>query len=106
MADETGGCAGAATGRFRGNAARRGALTRIVLMAGEASRIAGITMTQEYSLHNLTRRMRAWTREYGTGARAAEDAGALGGRSWRRRLVAPDRLWRRGPLNRRSRVAC
>jgi acyl-CoA dehydrogenase len=34
-------------------------------------------MTQEYSLHHLTRRMWAWTREYGTGARAAEDAGAL-----------------------------
>ena len=34
-------------------------------------------MTQEYSLHHLTRRMWAWTREYGTGGQAAEDAGAL-----------------------------
>jgi acyl-CoA dehydrogenase len=34
-------------------------------------------MTQEYSLHHLTRRMWAWTREYGTGAQAAEDVGAL-----------------------------
>ena len=34
-------------------------------------------MTQEYSLHHLTRRMWAWTREYGTGAQAAENVGAL-----------------------------
>jgi len=34
-------------------------------------------MTQEYPLHNLTRRLWAWTREYGTGAQAADDVGAL-----------------------------
>jgi acyl-CoA dehydrogenase len=33
--------------------------------------------TQEYPLHNLTRRMWAWTREYGTGARSADEAGAI-----------------------------
>jgi acyl-CoA dehydrogenase len=34
-------------------------------------------MTQEYPLHNLTRRLWAWTREYGTGAQAADQVGAL-----------------------------
>jgi acyl-CoA dehydrogenase len=34
-------------------------------------------MTHEYPLHHVTRRMWAWTREYGTGAQAAEDVGAL-----------------------------
>ncbi|HEY1698198.1 MAG TPA: acyl-CoA dehydrogenase family protein [Trebonia sp.] len=33
--------------------------------------------TQEYPLHNLTRRMWAWTREYGTGARSADEVGGL-----------------------------
>jgi acyl-CoA dehydrogenase len=34
-------------------------------------------MTQEYPLQYLTRRMWAWTREYGTGAQAADEVGAL-----------------------------
>ncbi|WP_395106237.1 acyl-CoA dehydrogenase family protein [Actinomadura sp. SCN-SB] len=34
-------------------------------------------VTQEYPLHHLTRRMWAWTREYGTGARSADEVGAL-----------------------------
>jgi acyl-CoA dehydrogenase len=34
-------------------------------------------MTQEYPLHHLTRRMWAWTRDYGTGAQAAEEVGAI-----------------------------
>jgi len=34
-------------------------------------------MTQEYPLHNLTRRLWAWTREYGTGAQSAGELGAL-----------------------------
>jgi acyl-CoA dehydrogenase len=34
-------------------------------------------MTQEYPLHHLTRRMWAWAREYGTGAQAADEVGAL-----------------------------
>jgi acyl-CoA dehydrogenase len=34
-------------------------------------------MTQEYPLHHVTRRMWAWTREYGTGAQAADKVGAL-----------------------------
>jgi acyl-CoA dehydrogenase len=33
-------------------------------------------MTQEYPLHNLTRRLWSWTREYGTGAQAAISLGA------------------------------
>jgi acyl-CoA dehydrogenase len=34
-------------------------------------------MTQEYPLHNLTRRMWAWTREWGTGAQSADELGAI-----------------------------
>jgi len=34
-------------------------------------------MTQEYPLHNLTRRLWAWTREYGTGTQSADELGAL-----------------------------
>jgi len=34
-------------------------------------------MTQEYPLHTLTRRLWAWTREYGTGAQAADEVGTL-----------------------------
>jgi acyl-CoA dehydrogenase len=34
-------------------------------------------MTREYPLHNLTRRLWAWTREYGTGAQSADELGAL-----------------------------
>jgi acyl-CoA dehydrogenase len=34
-------------------------------------------MTQEYPLHHLTRRLWAWTREYGTGAQSADELGAL-----------------------------
>jgi acyl-CoA dehydrogenase len=34
-------------------------------------------MTQEYPLHNLTRRLWAWTREYGTGPQSADELGAL-----------------------------
>ena len=34
-------------------------------------------MTQEYPLHNLTRRLWAWTREYGTGPQSAGELGAL-----------------------------
>jgi acyl-CoA dehydrogenase len=34
-------------------------------------------MTQEYPLHNLTRRLWAWTREYGTGAQSADELGAF-----------------------------
>jgi len=34
-------------------------------------------MTQEYPLHNLTRRLWAWTREYGTGTQAADELGAI-----------------------------
>jgi acyl-CoA dehydrogenase len=44
-------------------------------------------MTQEYPLHFLTRRLWAWTREYGTGAQSADELGAI---------VAPagaDALW-------------
>ena len=33
--------------------------------------------TQEYPLHTFTRRLWAWTREYGTGAQAAGELGAL-----------------------------
>ena len=38
---------------------------------------AAMGMTQEYPLHHLTRRMWAWTREYGTGAQSAAALGAL-----------------------------
>lgn len=38
---------------------------------------AAMGMTQEYPLHYLTRRMWAWTREYGTGAQSADALGAL-----------------------------
>jgi acyl-CoA dehydrogenase len=34
-------------------------------------------MTREYPLHNLTRRLWAWTREYGTGAQSSDELGAL-----------------------------
>jgi acyl-CoA dehydrogenase len=34
-------------------------------------------MTQEYPLHHLTRRLGAWTREYGTGAQSADEVGAI-----------------------------
>ncbi|MDX6343995.1 MAG: acyl-CoA dehydrogenase [Trebonia sp.] len=34
-------------------------------------------MTQEYPLHNLTRRLWAWTREYGTGTQSAGELGAI-----------------------------
>jgi acyl-CoA dehydrogenase len=34
-------------------------------------------MTQEYPLHNLTRRLWAWTREYGTGPQSADELGEL-----------------------------
>jgi acyl-CoA dehydrogenase len=34
-------------------------------------------MTQEYPLHFLTRRLWAWTREYGTGAQSADELGAI-----------------------------
>jgi acyl-CoA dehydrogenase len=34
-------------------------------------------MTQEYSLHHLTRRMWAWTREYGTGPQSADEVGEI-----------------------------
>jgi acyl-CoA dehydrogenase len=34
-------------------------------------------MTQEYPLHNLTRRLWAWAREYGAGAQSADELGAL-----------------------------
>jgi acyl-CoA dehydrogenase len=34
-------------------------------------------MTQEYPLHNLTRRLWAWTREYGTGTQSADELGAI-----------------------------
>jgi acyl-CoA dehydrogenase len=34
-------------------------------------------MTQEYPLHNFTRRLWAWTREYGTGTQSAGALGAL-----------------------------
>jgi acyl-CoA dehydrogenase len=34
-------------------------------------------VTQEYPLHSLTRRLWAWTREYGTGAQAAGELGAI-----------------------------
>src|ERR1700722_3710894 len=34
-------------------------------------------MTQEYPLHGLTRRLWAWTREYGTGTQSADELGAI-----------------------------
>lgn len=34
-------------------------------------------MTQEYPLHSLTRRLWAWTREYGTGTQSADELGAI-----------------------------
>jgi acyl-CoA dehydrogenase len=34
-------------------------------------------MTQEYPLHFLTRRLWAWTREYGTGTQSADELGAI-----------------------------
>jgi acyl-CoA dehydrogenase len=34
-------------------------------------------MTQEYPLHNLTRRLWSWTREYGTGTQSADELGAI-----------------------------
>jgi acyl-CoA dehydrogenase len=34
-------------------------------------------MTQEYPLHFLTRRLLAWTREYGTGTQSADELGAI-----------------------------
>src|SRR3984885_682553 len=34
-------------------------------------------MTQEYPLHILTRRLWAWTREYGTGTQSADELGAI-----------------------------
>jgi acyl-CoA dehydrogenase len=34
-------------------------------------------MTQEYPLHFLTRRLWAWTREYGTGPQSADELGAI-----------------------------
>ena len=34
-------------------------------------------MTQEYSLHHVTRRMWAWTREYGTGPQSADEVGEI-----------------------------
>ena len=33
--------------------------------------------TQEYPLHSFTRRLWAWTREYGTGAQSADELGAI-----------------------------
>jgi acyl-CoA dehydrogenase len=44
-------------------------------------------MTQEYPLHSLTRRLWAWTREYGTGAQSADELGAIVAAS------GPDSLW-------------
>lgn len=46
-----------------------------------------IGMTQEYSLHQLTRRMWAWTREYGTGAQSADEVGDIVA------TVGADGLW-------------
>jgi acyl-CoA dehydrogenase len=34
-------------------------------------------MTQEYPLHSFTRRLWAWTREYGTGTQSADEVGAI-----------------------------
>ena len=34
-------------------------------------------MTREYSLHHVTRRMWAWTREYGTGPQSADEVGEI-----------------------------
>jgi acyl-CoA dehydrogenase len=49
------------------------------MIAGSAAHQAhgAMGVTQEYPLHTLTRRMWAWTREYGTGAQAADAAGAI-----------------------------
>jgi acyl-CoA dehydrogenase len=44
-------------------------------------------VTQEYPLHTFTRRLWAWTREYGTGAQAAGELGALVADA------GPDALW-------------
>jgi acyl-CoA dehydrogenase len=44
-------------------------------------------MTQEYPLHILTRRLWAWTREYGTGAQSADALGAIVA------TAGPDALW-------------
>jgi acyl-CoA dehydrogenase len=44
-------------------------------------------VTQEYPLHRLTRRLWAWTREYGTGPQSADELGAL------MAAAGPDALW-------------
>lgn len=49
----------------------------MIATAGAHQAHGAMGATQEYPLHNLTRRMWAWTREYGTGAQAADDLGTL-----------------------------
>jgi acyl-CoA dehydrogenase len=45
-----------------------------------------IGMTREYPLHHFTRRLRAWSFEWGTGPQCGQEIGALAGRSGAERL--------------------
>jgi acyl-CoA dehydrogenase len=45
-----------------------------------------IGMTREYPLHHFTRRLRAWSFEWGTGAQCGQEIGALAARSGAERL--------------------
>lgn len=56
--------------------ARKIAHDAAMIATGAAHQAHGaMGMAREYPLHHLTRRMWAWTREYGTGAQAADEVG-------------------------------
>jgi acyl-CoA dehydrogenase len=85
MAADLAGAAAVADHRLTGPAAAF-QVASAKLVAADAATIAtaaahqahgAMGMTQEYPLHHFTRRMWAWAREYGTGAQAAEEVGAL-----------------------------
>jgi acyl-CoA dehydrogenase len=71
------GLAGKATA-FQVSAAKSIAADAATIATAAAHQAHGaMGMTREYPLHNLTRRLWAWTREYGTGAQSADELGAI-----------------------------
>jgi acyl-CoA dehydrogenase len=63
---------------FQLAAAKRVAADAATIATAAAHQAHGaMGMTQEYPLHFLTRRLWAWTREYGTGTQSADELGAI-----------------------------
>ena len=63
---------------FRVSAAKSVAADAATIATAAAHQAHGaMGVTQEYTLHHLTRRMWAWAREYGSGAQAAGEVGTL-----------------------------